>query len=391
MSIFISYRRDDSGPTALNIGLYLEREFGPRNVFIDVDMDAGSNFPAVLEDRLAKCKILLAVIGPNWLQARDAAHKRRLDDPEDWVRLEISRALERGITVIPVLIGDTKIPNKADLPVDLQRLLDHQSARVTLPGFRNEMGGLSHDIRQILNNRPIRLIAFGAIVLVAAGGWIALRTMGYSISLPWKDPPPAIVAETTPKPAEPKHTELKFKGTENNELLRQVRCEMGKSVISAQIQALQMSQIPIGQQLADRYTAIPESIKSFSPKLLKDTPFFELMKAYYDTSVAYDFDRTFGKTDAFSSLLVNASGEYCLGYTFNQNDGIRKFLSDFLKSSPFVGPDKGPTTMVRRFVYTNDLGRLEKLTIAFATSEDGIPSATRALRAIEQFNGRQAQ
>jgi hypothetical protein len=62
--IFISYRRDDSAANALGIGQYLEREFGGRNVFIDIDMRAGAKFPVELEQRLAECKVLIALIGP---------------------------------------------------------------------------------------------------------------------------------------------------------------------------------------------------------------------------------------------------------------------------------------------------------------------------------------
>jgi len=97
--IFISYRRDDSASLALGIYQFLERQFGRNNVFIDVDMQAGAKFPDLLERRLGECKILLALIGPRWLDARDDAGNRRLDDPNDWVRLEIARALKRGITV----------------------------------------------------------------------------------------------------------------------------------------------------------------------------------------------------------------------------------------------------------------------------------------------------
>lgn len=81
--IFISYRRQDSGANALGIGQYLENEFGARNVFIDVDMRAGSKFPKVLEQRLAECKVMLVLIGPDWLNAKDEQGQRRLDDPDD--------------------------------------------------------------------------------------------------------------------------------------------------------------------------------------------------------------------------------------------------------------------------------------------------------------------
>jgi hypothetical protein len=97
-NIFISYRRDDEGRGIVHrIQQYLEREFGSGKVFIDIDMHAGAKFKNVLELRLAESKVLLALIGPRWLDARDDEGNRRLDDPNDWVRLEIAQALKRGL------------------------------------------------------------------------------------------------------------------------------------------------------------------------------------------------------------------------------------------------------------------------------------------------------
>ena len=167
--IFISYRRQDSGANALGIGQYLEHEFGRKNVFIDVDMRAGSKFPAVLEQRLAECKVMLVLIGPEWLNARDEQGQRRLDDPNDWVRLEIAHALKRDITVIPVRVNGAELPLKATLPEDIRGLLDHQAVSVTLAGFRNEMSGLARDIRSISSTRR-----WGRSVVVAAGACLGL-------------------------------------------------------------------------------------------------------------------------------------------------------------------------------------------------------------------------
>src|ERR1039458_664927 len=108
--IFISYRREDVCSSDLSIGQYLEHQFGRRNVFIDVDMHAGAKFPTVLEQRLAECKVMLVLIGPGWLNARDEKGHRRLDNPEDWVRLEIAHALKRNITVIPVRVNGAELP-----------------------------------------------------------------------------------------------------------------------------------------------------------------------------------------------------------------------------------------------------------------------------------------
>jgi hypothetical protein len=164
--IFISYRRDDSAANALGIGQYLEHAFGRKNVFIDVNMRAGTKFPTVLEQRLAECKVMLVLIGPEWLDAQDDQGKRRLDNPDDWVRLEIGQALKRDITVIPVLVNGGKLPHKNALPDDIQGLLDHQAVSVSTTGFRNEMSGLVRDIRSIPNPWPWR--RFGAIAAAAA-------------------------------------------------------------------------------------------------------------------------------------------------------------------------------------------------------------------------------
>jgi TIR domain len=169
--IFISYRRDDSAANALGIGQYLEHEFGSKNVFIDVDMRAGTNFPSVLEQRLAECKVMLVLIGPNWLNAKDGLGRRRLDAPDDWVRLEIASALKHQITIIPVRINGTDLPLRSALPEDIQGLLNYQAVSVTHTGFRTEMAGLVRDIRAISDpssRRKYVALTVGALALLLA-------------------------------------------------------------------------------------------------------------------------------------------------------------------------------------------------------------------------------
>jgi hypothetical protein len=167
--IFISYRRQDTAANALGICQYLEQAFGRKNVFIDVDMRAGAKFPAVLEQRLAECKVMLVLIGPNWLNSLDEKGQRRLESSDDWVRLEIAHALKRNITVIPVRVNGAELPDRAALPDDVKGLLDHQAASVTNAGFRHEMSGLAHDLRAIATPRPWRrfgIIAAGVLLLL---------------------------------------------------------------------------------------------------------------------------------------------------------------------------------------------------------------------------------
>ena len=100
--LFISYRRDDSAPYAVSIAQRLEKHF---EIFIDVEnLRIGDSFPQILSDKLTQCHALVAVIGPAWLEVRDNDGTRRLDNPDDWVRLELEAALKRGIPIIPLLV-----------------------------------------------------------------------------------------------------------------------------------------------------------------------------------------------------------------------------------------------------------------------------------------------
>jgi hypothetical protein len=120
--VFISYRREDSAGHAGRVHDRLEREFGHDLLFMDVDsIPLGANFIKVLRDEVGKCDVLLAVIGHHWLDARDKNGERRLDDPNDFVRIEIATALQRDIPVIPVLLDGAKIPAADQLPKDLER------------------------------------------------------------------------------------------------------------------------------------------------------------------------------------------------------------------------------------------------------------------------------
>jgi hypothetical protein len=122
--VFISYRREDSPGHAGRIFDRLEARFGADIVFMDVHaLDAGVDFAAAIDRAVGSSAALLAIIGPDWLAAADGDGRRRLDDPRDFVRLEIGGALKRGIPVVPVLVDDADLPAADDLPHDLRPLV----------------------------------------------------------------------------------------------------------------------------------------------------------------------------------------------------------------------------------------------------------------------------
>ena len=127
--IFLSYRREDSRGVAGRIYDRLREPFGPDSVFFDVhSIPLGMDFQEYIESKLSDCDVFLAVIGPDWAGQIDTG--RRIDNPADWVRIEIEAALKQGLPVIPVLIDDTRMPSKADLPPSLVPLVRLNAVRV---------------------------------------------------------------------------------------------------------------------------------------------------------------------------------------------------------------------------------------------------------------------
>ncbi len=122
-NIFLSYRRDDSRGYTNAIYTVLEYHFDSDQIFMDVDtLIPGSNFVQSLEDAVEACDIFLAIIGLRWESIEDKKGVRRLENPEDFVRIEVAHALKRGIPVIPVLVDGAEMPSSENLPDNLKDL-----------------------------------------------------------------------------------------------------------------------------------------------------------------------------------------------------------------------------------------------------------------------------
>lgn len=118
--IFISYRRGEDTASAGRLFDRLNRTFR-RQLFMDVDsIPPGEDFVAILEAEVAACDVLLALIGRGWLAAIDETGQRRLDNPADFVRIEVGAGLAQGKRVIPVLIDTVAMPRNDELPEDLK-------------------------------------------------------------------------------------------------------------------------------------------------------------------------------------------------------------------------------------------------------------------------------
>jgi TIR domain-containing protein len=149
--IFVSYRRQESSDLAGRLYDHLANRFGESQVFMDVDtIEPGVDFAEEIFHAVAACKVLLAIIGPNWLTATDERGGRRLDDADDIVRLEIEAALARGVRVIPILMAGAVMPGGRDLPESLAGLARRSALLIRHESFRYDAGRLVAAIEPVL-------------------------------------------------------------------------------------------------------------------------------------------------------------------------------------------------------------------------------------------------
>jgi hypothetical protein len=177
--VFLSYRRDDAGGYAGRLTDALLQRLGPQGVFQDVTaISPGQDYTVAIDRALADSDAALVVIGPGWLTAETPQGTRRLLEADDYVRLELARALRRDIRVIPVLVGGARLPEAAELPDDLQGLAQRQALELRNETWHRDVDGLVGSLRgepAMPANRRRRWLVAGtalvALLALGAGAW----------------------------------------------------------------------------------------------------------------------------------------------------------------------------------------------------------------------------
>jgi hypothetical protein len=175
--IFINYRRDDTQGVAGRLFDHLALEYSRSELFMDVDaMKPGLDFIKQLDAQVSQCHVLLAMIGPHWVDARDAAGKRRLDNDKDSVRIELASALRRDIAVIPVLVEGTPMPPEDSLPDDLKPLARRHALELRHTRFNADADAIVQALEQVVPRRrvPMPWLLVGGGVAVAAIAAVAV-------------------------------------------------------------------------------------------------------------------------------------------------------------------------------------------------------------------------
>jgi cytoskeletal protein RodZ len=150
-NIFISYRREDTEGFARGLFQSLEGAFGSDHVFMDVEaIGLGVDFVEAIDKSLASCGALLVLIGRDWVNCTDSAGRRRLDDPQDFVRMEVAKALEQNVRVIPVLVKGARMPAPEDLPELLRSVTRRQALELRHERWSQDVEHLASALAQML-------------------------------------------------------------------------------------------------------------------------------------------------------------------------------------------------------------------------------------------------
>ncbi|MEM7253959.1 MAG: toll/interleukin-1 receptor domain-containing protein [Pseudomonadota bacterium] len=152
--VFISYRRSGAAGHAGRLFDRLrDRRFG-QNLFMDVaNIEPGEVFERAIEARIAHSNIMLVVIDPTWVECRDGSDQRRLDNPDDYVRIEVQLGLDAELTIVPVLVGGAQMPRANDLPSALRGLSGRNAFSLTDAHFHRDVEALASWIEGLQESR----------------------------------------------------------------------------------------------------------------------------------------------------------------------------------------------------------------------------------------------
>jgi TIR domain len=190
--VFVSYRREDASGHAGRLYDVLAERFGDENVFMDVDtIEVGADFTEAITRAVASCDALIALIGRDWATVTDDTGRRRIDDPADFVRLEVETALERDVAVIPASVHGASFPAESDLPPSLAPLARRQGTDLRDTAWRDDVRRLIARLESIVrpeakpgprpwwrSRRWLAALAAAALLVAVAAAVAVLRDGG---------------------------------------------------------------------------------------------------------------------------------------------------------------------------------------------------------------------
>ena len=153
--IFLSYRREDAAPYARLLQFQLRERIPDAPVFVDMDsIEPGLDFAEVIREAVDSCAVLVALIGRQWATLADEEGRRRLENPDDYVRFEVQTALERGVRVIPVLVDGARPLRQQQLPAELQKLARLNALELSYGRYEYDADRLVSLLQRLLAAAP---------------------------------------------------------------------------------------------------------------------------------------------------------------------------------------------------------------------------------------------
>lgn len=205
-SVFLSYRREDSAGHTGRLHDRLVDQLGRDRVFLDIDnIQPGDDFIEAIDATLDRCSHVLVIVGRRWLEVRDNDHRRRLDNPADNHRLEIERALQRKVRVVPVLVGGAEMPPADQLPESLRAFARRNAFEISDKRFDSDASNLARVVKETCakdqanarqdsttpQDKPSKLPVRGRVLAALAGVAMVLAAIVYSqrVPTPFADAP----------------------------------------------------------------------------------------------------------------------------------------------------------------------------------------------------------
>src|SRR6266511_4088854 len=150
LRIFLKYRRDETSGHAGRLFDVLAARFGNDHVFMDIDrIEPGLDFADVISEAVASCDVFIALIGSRWLTSADAKGRPRLENPEDFIRLELEAALELDVRLIPALVQNAQMPSSDELPETLRPFARRHAVELSDTRWTFDIGKLIETLERL--------------------------------------------------------------------------------------------------------------------------------------------------------------------------------------------------------------------------------------------------
>ncbi len=294
--IFISYRRDDSAADMTDrVYEHLARRW-PGRVFMDIDsLKAGDLFANKIDENLQNCVAMLVIMGHYWASLTDEQRARRIDNPGDYPRMEVAAALKRGIRVIPVLVGNTPLPKREELPSEIAGLVDRQVLRLSREDFDADMKRLMSSVARDLPRMTWTEVwwkALAVAVVLLLSGVLSYIKFGHSLFSHKSN------AETSSSSAEV----LNISGKWGTPLIQNAYSPTERSTI-----AFEFTQS--GDTVVGSVTEMADEAKTVSTRGIVDGKIRDNVLSFYTKGETWDSDNTIPYKETYTGVLRKAGRE----------------------------------------------------------------------------------